>query len=133
MSSSDEIRWKQFFENFEKVFKLLESYKEYMFENELEKAGYIHFYEMTMEHANKVVYAYLNAKGITVETPRQAIKEMDKLNMLNDQRVWFKAQNRKNLPFYIHNDELANELVNDIDHTYLPELKAFYTTLSEFV
>lgn len=133
MNSSNDIRWKQFFENFEKVYKQLEAHNQSMLENELEKAGYIHFFEMTMEHANKVIFAYLEAQGTTPETPRKSVKEMAKLQLIKNERVWFKAQNRKNLPFYIHNDELANELVNDIDHTYLPELKAFYEKMKRMM
>ncbi|SEQ33063.1 HI0074 family nucleotidyltransferase substrate-binding subunit [Piscibacillus halophilus] len=129
MENSKEIRWKQFFENYEQVLDQLQEHSDAMLENELEKAGYIHFFEMAMEHANKVIYSYLEAKEIVTETPRQSIKEMAKLGLIKNERVWFKAQNRKNLTLYIHNDELANELVNDIDHTYLPELKIFYDNM----
>ncbi|RPF53442.1 HI0074 family nucleotidyltransferase substrate-binding subunit [Aquisalibacillus elongatus] len=133
MDNSQEIRWRQFFENFEKIYLLLEEYSDDLLENELEIAGYIHYFEMALEHAGKVNYAYLEAKEIAAETPRQTIKEMAQLDIIHDERIWFKAQNRKNLAFYIHNDELANELVGDIDHTYLPELEKFYHNLKELL
>ncbi|TFB21376.1 nucleotidyltransferase [Filobacillus milosensis] len=133
MENNQEIRWRQFFDNYETVYKKLLVHSDAMLESELEQAGYIHFFEMTMEHANKVIYSYLEAKGIMVETPRQAVKEMKKLGLITNERVWFKAQNRRNLTLYIHNDELANELVGDIDHTYIPELKAFYEKINEQV
>ncbi|MGP4072715.1 HI0074 family nucleotidyltransferase substrate-binding subunit [Piscibacillus sp. B03] len=133
MDDSKEIRWRQFFENYEKVFNRLNEHSQEMLDSELEIAGYIHFFEMAMEHANKVIYSYLEAKEIISETPRESIKEMAKLGLIENERVWFKAQNRKNLTIFIHNDELANELVNDIDYTYLPELKRFYEKLKVLV
>ncbi|TCT25458.1 nucleotidyltransferase substrate binding protein (TIGR01987 family) [Melghiribacillus thermohalophilus] len=132
MSSDAEIRWKQFLENYEKALKELNKHKDTVFESNLEKAGYIHYFEIALEFAHKVMLAYLEAKGKPVEDPREAVMELEKLGMVQNKRSWFRAQNRKKLPLYLHkNEKLFDELIHDINDTYLPELAFLWRRLCE--
>ncbi|GAA0492571.1 hypothetical protein GCM10008986_18670 [Salinibacillus aidingensis] len=132
MSTDDEIRWRQIFDNYEKAFRELKKHKDTAFDSKLQKAGYIHYFEVALEFAEKVMYAYLDAKGHSADTPRKAVKELSKLDIIQNPQVWFKAQNRRKLPLFIHkNDKLFDELIIDIEGTYLPELELFWETLNE--
>ncbi|MRG85257.1 nucleotidyltransferase substrate binding protein [Salinibacillus xinjiangensis] len=128
--NDNEIRWRQIFENYEKAYNELNKHKDMIFETNLEKAGYIHYFEIAMDLAERVMLAYLDAKEKSVDTPRQAVKELGKLNIIQHHQIWFKAQNRKKLPLFIHkNEKLFDELVNDINQTYIGELESFWETL----
>ncbi|QHS21774.1 hypothetical protein GWK91_01920 [Virgibacillus sp. MSP4-1] len=132
MSTDDEIRWRQIFDNYEKAFQELKKHKDTAFDSNLQKAGYIHYFEVALEFAERVMYAYLDAKGHSADTPRKAVKELSKLGIIQNPQTWFKAQNRRKLPLYIHkNDKLFDELIIDIDGTYLPELELFWETLNQ--
>ncbi|MGM8215361.1 HI0074 family nucleotidyltransferase substrate-binding subunit [Bacillaceae bacterium W0354] len=129
----NEIKWRQHFDNFEIVYMLLQKHTESELESEIERAGYIHFFEMVIEHANKVMISYLEAKNEPVTSPRDQIKKLHKLNIVQNDSVWFKIQNRKNLVFYIHNQDLSQELVTNIKVEYLPEVESFYRNLKKIV
>lgn len=132
MNSDAEIRWRQIFENYEKAYKELNKHKDRIFETDLEKAGYIHYFEIALEFAAKVMIAYLDAKGKPIEDPRKAVMELARLGIIQNKRTWFRAQNRKKLPLYLHkNEKLFDELILDIHNTYLPELETFWERLNE--
>ncbi|MBB6452750.1 hypothetical protein HNQ94_001196 [Salirhabdus euzebyi] len=129
--NDDEIRWRQIFENYDKAFHELKQHRERVFESDLEKAGYIHYFEIALDLATRVMFAFLDAKGTSTEKPRQAVIELTKLNIIHNQQAWFKAQNRKKLPLFIHkNENLVDELIFDINYTYLQELEAFWEKLN---
>ncbi|SET51761.1 nucleotidyltransferase substrate binding protein, HI0074 family [Salinibacillus kushneri] len=132
MNNDDEIRWRQIFENYEKAFNELIKHKNSVFDSKLEKAGYIHYFEITLHFAEKVMFAYLDAKGKSVETPRQAVRELAKLGIVQNQQIWFKIQNRRNLSLYIHkNEKLFDELLTNINNSYVQELTLFWEALNE--
>jgi hypothetical protein len=125
--NDNEIRWRQIFVNYEKAFSELRKYKDTKFESKLEKAGYIHYFEIAVEWATKVMFAYLDAKGHSVQDFRLALKEIGKYDLYRDQRAWLKATNRKKLPLFLHkNEKLFDELLDDINNIYLPELECFW-------
>ncbi|MCP8616276.1 HI0074 family nucleotidyltransferase substrate-binding subunit [Salirhabdus salicampi] len=128
-TASKEIRWKQLFDNFDKVLMILKKYNRTTLDRDIERAGYIHYFEMAMEHSKKVLHAYLEAKNIHVDTYREAVKEMTKLGVIEEQRPWFKAHNRRNLPMYIYHEKLSKELAQEVHDHYVPMLNELYEKL----
>ncbi|MET3684389.1 nucleotidyltransferase substrate binding protein (TIGR01987 family) [Alkalibacillus flavidus] len=131
MESSKDLRWKQRFEAFEQSLVKLMPYQEEIFENELEEAGFIHFYEMAFDLALQTLIEYLDAQGVTVETNRQAIQEAKDYPFISNHKMWLQALNRYNLTSYIHTEKVKNEVIRDIQGAYISELYAFYDTLKK--
>ncbi|WP_411954514.1 nucleotidyltransferase substrate binding protein [Alkalibacillus sp. S2W] len=131
MESSKSLRWKQRFETFEQSFIKLAPFNEELFENELEEAGFIHFFEVAWEHGINTIIDYLDAQELPVDSHRQAIKEAKDFPFVKDDKVWLKALNRQNLTLYIHTDKVRHELIEDIQTHYFDQLNHFYHTLKQ--
>ncbi|GEN46376.1 nucleotidyltransferase substrate binding protein [Alkalibacillus haloalkaliphilus] len=132
MDSSKELRWKQRFDTFEQSFLMLAQYSEEIFEDDLEKAGFIHMFEVALEHGLNTIIDYLDAKnGVEVSSHRQAIKESAQYEFIANEQDWMKALNRQNLTHYIHTKKVIEQLVVDIQGQYYEQLKHFYVTLKE--
>lgn len=130
--NDDEIRWRQDFDSYYKSYTELEKYKDRIFQNDLEKAGYIHYFEMAFDFAHKVMFSYLDAKGETEKDYRQAVKKLEARNLIQNHRNWLKANNRSNLTLFLHqNEKLFDTLIDEIKSTYLPELAFFTEKLEE--
>jgi hypothetical protein len=130
--NDNEIRWRQIFVNYDKAFLELRKHKDTKFESSLEKAGYIHYFEIALELASKVMFAFLKAKEDSVSDFRQAVKKIKIYDLITNQSAWLKAENRKKLPLFLHkNEKLFDELLDDINDTYLPELEFFWDRLKK--
>ncbi|GEN46404.1 nucleotidyltransferase substrate binding protein [Alkalibacillus haloalkaliphilus] len=129
MNSYKDIRWKQRFENFEKVFQLLEEHNQEELNSKILIAGYIQFFEMTMELSWKVMKDYLEAEGYIVKSPRETIKQAYQNGIINDGHIWLEALNKRNLTTHTYDDDLALTLISEINKKYFPEIKWFYEKL----
>lgn len=81
---TDNIRWQQRFDNYEKAFLLLERALSIATPSEVERGGIIQFYEMAFELAWKLMKDYLEQLGFTVNSPRDAIKQAFQVGILDD-------------------------------------------------
>ncbi|MTW86031.1 nucleotidyltransferase [Virgibacillus dakarensis] len=129
MDQSKEIRWKQRFENFSRSYKLLDKYAEKPIETELERAGIIHFFEMTFELSWKVLKDYLEMQGYKVSSPREAIKQAFQIDLIENGHVWMEALTKRNLTTHTYDEEMAKEFVEEITVVFLPEFKLLYERL----
>ncbi|WP_159462035.1 nucleotidyltransferase substrate binding protein [Salirhabdus sp. Marseille-P4669] len=130
--NDNEIRWRQIFDNYDKAFIELNHVKDRIFENNLEKAGYIHYFEIAFNLANRVMFAYLEAKERFTEDYHLAVKELAGEGIIRDSHTWYKVENRKKLPLFLHKNEmLFDELIYDITETYIPEFTYFWERLKE--
>lgn len=118
-----DIRWKQRFENFNKLYRLLEKYFAKTELSELEQAGIIQFFEMTFELGWKVLKDYLEADGYIVKSPRETIKQAFQNDIINDGHIWIDALSVRNLTTHTYDESLAKKIVDDIINIYFPELK----------
>ncbi|VDG69884.1 nucleotidyltransferase [Clostridium carnis] len=126
-----DIRWKQRFENFNKVYILLEKYSKERNLSELEQAGIIQFFEMTFELAWKVLKDYLEKDGFIVKSPREAIKQAFQNDLINDGHIWIEALANRNLTNHTYDSELANKIVQEIVNRYFPEIKIMHDKLEK--
>ncbi|WP_106496244.1 nucleotidyltransferase substrate binding protein [Lentibacillus sp. Marseille-P4043] len=129
MEQSDEVRWKQRFENFERSYKLLEKYSTEPIKTELERAGIIRFFEMTFELSWKVIKDYLEAQGYIIKSPRDAIKQAFQIELIDDGHVWLEALSKRNLTTHTYDETLAKEFVEEITTIYLPAIQVLYEEL----
>lgn len=102
-----------------------------MIETELERAGLIHFFEMSFELSWKVLKDYLEAEGFVVKSPRESIKQAFQIELIVDGHLWLEALSKRNLTAYTYDEELAKKFVEEIREEYVPMLKALYDKLLE--
>lgn len=131
MDELKDIRWKQRFENFNKVYILLEKYSKESNLNELEQAGIIQFFEMTFELAWKVLKDYLERDGFIVKSPRETIKQAFQNDLINDGHIWIEALANRSLTIHTYDSELLSKMVNEIVDKYFPEIKMMHDKLEK--
>ncbi len=64
-----DVRWKQRFQNFERALKYLEQALNISQPDIIQKAGLIHFFEMSFELAWNVIKDYLEEGFIEIKSP----------------------------------------------------------------
>ena len=127
---SQDIRYIQRFENFEKSFKLLEDAIKIENPSILEKAGVILFFKTTFELSWKLLKDYLEYQGFIVKSPRDTIKRAYENDLIDNGKTWLEALNDRNLTA----DEIvANEVYETIKTKYFILLKELYNTFKDKV
>jgi nucleotidyltransferase substrate binding protein (TIGR01987 family) len=129
-----ELRWQQRFENFEKAFLLLESAVRDSAKREfsdLENEGFIQRFEFTFELAWKTLKDYLNYSGISVNTPREAIKEAFANNIIKDGQAFIDMLEDRNLMSHVYDKSKAEDAVKKITCHYFAALSELYKTLKQ--
>jgi len=129
--NNKEIRWKQRFENLEKAFMLLERAIEIDNPSETEKGGIIQFYEVSFELSWKIMKDYLESKGFTCNSPREAIKRAFQSGLLDNGEEWINALNDRNLTTHTYNEKLTEIILNKIQNQYFKEIKKLYLKLKK--
>jgi len=126
-----DIRWKQRFRNFEKAFLLFERTLEIRNPSEVEKGGFIHFYEMAFELAWKLMKDYLEDQGLTANSPRQAIKQAFQSGVIDNGQQWIDALEDRNLTTHTYDESTADKVVSAIRTSYFPILRQLYSTMKK--
>lgn len=129
-----DVRWKQRFQNFDKAFKRLTDAIQIIRndpDNVLMQAGLIQTYEFTFELAWKTLKDYLEMEGFTVPSPRATLRQAFQCGYIQQGDVWLKALNDRNLTAHTYDDEVAKEVIADIQQTYYFLLKDLHQWLME--
>lgn len=129
-----DVRWKQRFQNFDKAFKRLTDAIQIIRndpDNVLLQAGLIQTYEFTFELAWKTLKDYLEMEGFTVPSPRATLRQAFQCGYIQQGDVWLKALNDRNLTAHTCDDEVAKEVIADIQQTYYFLLKDLHQWLME--
>lgn len=130
MARNPDIRWKQRFENLDRVYKLLSE----ALQNgpsalsALEKEGVILRFEYSLELAWKTVKDYLEEGGriISPVTPRQVLKDAFAAKILSDGQVWIDMVDHRNLLSHSYDLAVFEKAVEDIDARYLPAMASLH-------
>ena len=125
----NDIRWKQRFQNFDKAFHRLERAVNIVRQNpdnDLLQAGLIQTYEFTFELAWKTLKDYLESEGFTVPSPKATIRQAFQSGYIQHGDNWMKALNDRNLTTHTYDEDIANEVVYDIETTYFNLLKELH-------
>ena len=129
-----DVRWKQRFQNFDKAFKRLTDAIQIIRndpDNVLLQAGLIQTYEFTFELAWKTLKDYLEMEGFTLPSPRATLRQAFQCGYIQQGDVWLKALNDRNLTAHTYDDEVAKEVIADIQQTYYFLLKDLHQWLME--
>ena len=124
---TEDIRWKQRFNNFvssmrqmQKAVALTEDHEL----SDLEKQGLIHNYETTFELAWKVVKDYLEEQGADFEkTPRGTIRAAFRDGIIKDGELWMEMLAARNRTTHTYNEEILDTLYDQIVQKFYPMLR----------
>lgn len=125
--SSQDIRWKQRFENFSKSMIHLENALKIESPDFAQKAGIIQFFEMSFELSWKMIKDYLEAQGFTeVKSPRTAIKKAFEIDIIQNGHHWMDLLIDRNLMAHVYDDLKASEIDQLIRAKYIFLLKELH-------
>ena len=132
---TDDIRWKQRFQNFGRGVVLLRE----ALENgpaalsALEKEGVIQRFEYTFELAWKTLKDFLEAGGLVISpvTPRQVIKDAFAAKVLADGQAWVDMLDHRNLLSHTYDRAVFENAVDTIAARYLPAMESLHVYLIE--
>ena len=122
----EDIRYKQRFENFKKVFFLLENSLKIKNPSITEKAGIIQFFEIAFELSWKLMKDYLEFEGYNVKSPREAIKTAFSIELIDNGSIWLEALGDRNLTVHTYNESDADDIYEKIKEEYFKLLKHLY-------
>src|SRR5665647_1881543 len=129
--NNQDIRWKQRFMHFQKAFRLLEQTMAIEHPSDAERAGLIHFFEMSFELAWKVLKDYLEEEGFTVVSPRDTLKQAFQAGLLENGHIWIEALKDRNLTVHTYEEKIAIAVEKKIRDAYFPALAKLFRDFSE--
>lgn len=131
---TEDIRWKQRFDNFNRALRQLTLAVELSVQRpytDLEKQGVIQGFEFVHELAWNVLKDFLEYEGIAdIVGSRGAVREAFKRGVIADGEVWMDMIDKRNLTSHTYNAELAQSMVSTIISSYHPAFLALQQRLS---
>jgi nucleotidyltransferase substrate binding protein (TIGR01987 family) len=119
---SEDIRWKQRFQNFRKAHALLENAVNQLRLNglsDLEQQGLIQRFEFTHELAWNVMKDYLEYQGKNdLMGSRDATREAFQNGLIEDGESWMEMLKSRNQSSHTYNEKVAEEIVHKIADKY---------------
>lgn len=120
--STQDIRWQQRFQNFQKAFSLLEeAVMKYKKEgiSDLEEQGLIQRFEFTHELAWNVLKDYFEYQGNTdITGSRDATREAFNKGLIDDGEGWMEMIKSRNKSSHTYNEDIAKEIVKNVVELY---------------
>ena len=125
---SEDIRWKQRFDNYQRALHQLTLAVELSRQrplSDLEKQGIIQGFEFVHELAWNVLKDFLEYEGIQgIVGSRGAVREAFKRGLVEDGETWMDMIEKRNLSSHTYNLEIAITLVDAIINAYYPAFLA---------
>ena len=127
--NTQDIRWKQRLQNYNKALMIVQNAIELASTRELsdlEKQGLIQGFEFTFELAWNVMKDYLEEQGIFgLSGNRDTIRCANKNNLIENGQIWMDMIIERNLASHTYDEETANDLYAAIVNKYYYQFKKF--------
>lgn len=131
---TNDIRWKQRFENFGKSLSYLETSLQINNPDIVQKAGIIQFFEMSYELAWNTMKDYLQDQGfVDITSPRSAIKKAFEVGLIEDGHNWMQLLSDRNLTSHVYDEAKATEIETLIQERYYPLFRALHQSLKTHI
>ncbi len=121
---TEDVRWKQRFDNFNRALHQLTLAVELSRQrplSDLEKQGVIQAFEFVHELAWNVLKDFLEYEGIQgIVGSRSTVREAFKRGLIEDGETWMDMIEKRNLSSHTYNLEIAVALVSAIIEIYYP-------------
>ncbi len=135
--SSQDIRWKQRFQNFEKANLLLQSVVDLYHQkglSEREMQGLIQRFEFTHELAWNVIKDFFDYQGNTeISGSRDATREAFNKGLIEDGESWMEMIKSRNKSSHTYNENVAKELVGQIVNVYGKLFSDFHVKMTSLI
>lgn len=126
---TDDVRWHQRLQNFQRALKRLQYAVDLRAQrelNELEKQGLIQAFEFTHELAWNVMRDYLRSLGQeNLQASRDSTRAAFAAQLVHDGEAWMDMIISRNLTSHTYNDETADLIVQRASQSYVHLLTAF--------
>ena len=137
MTNTENIRWKQRFQNFKKALTVFKErcsdVKEHPRGSKYHDAfqmALVQAFEILIELSWKVLKDYLENEGYTeVQTGKRVFRQAFQDGMIENGEVWLKALEIRNSTSHIYDVNLFEELNICVVESFLPEVKKLHDTL----
>ncbi|MBP0048542.1 nucleotidyltransferase substrate binding protein [Marinobacterium sp. AK62] len=130
MNNSDDVRWKQRFQNFSRAFSLLREAMELdpAGLSQLEKEGIIQRFEYTFELAWKVLKDRMQADGLMLDqiSPKAVVRQAYSNGYIDDSDAWLDMIGDRNLMSHTYDFAKFEAVIDTIRNRYLPVLENRY-------
>jgi len=132
MKNSEDIRWRQRFENYNKAFQQLYLAVQQDKYNDLEAEGVIQRFEYCFELAWKTLQDLLEYKGYSgVLGARPVLEQSFQDGYIADGEEWLRMLKNRNLSTHTYNKKIAEELVKTIKDIYFELFEKLLNRLKE--
>ncbi|NOX19512.1 MAG: nucleotidyltransferase [Chlorobi bacterium] len=132
---SEDVRWKQRFDNFKKALRQLENAVKLARErklSDLEEQGLIQAFEFTHELAWNTLKDFLVEKGNEeIYGSKDATRKAFKYNLIENGDVWMNMIISRNKTSHTYNEEIATEIVDEIINNYYSEFEKLSSKFAE--
>lgn len=123
--NTEDIRWKQRFQNFKKAFaQFSDAVSRVDTLSVLEKEGMVQRFEYTFELAWKTLKDFLEDKNVDAKYPREVIKKAFEYEIIEDGGIWLEMLEQRNL--MTHSEEIFAKAVQLICGKYYQALAQVY-------
>jgi len=137
MTNTQNIRWKQRFQNFEKALTVFNDRCSDVKEHPKGSKYYDAFqmalvqaFEILIELSWKVLKDYLENEGYTeVQTGKRAFRQAFQDRIIENGEIWLKALEIRNSTSHIYDVSILEELNIFVVEIFLPEVKKLHDTL----
>jgi nucleotidyltransferase substrate binding protein (TIGR01987 family) len=123
---SEDIRWKQRFDNYNKAYIVLTSAVDLAAQrplSDLESQGLIQGFEFTHELSWKLLKDYLEAQGfMNLIGSKNAVRTAFNNGLIDNGDVWMEMIEARNKTSHLYNQSIITKIADDILHLFYPEL-----------
>lgn len=133
MTNTNDLRWRQRLENFDKALAQLDAACEKESYTDLERAGLVQMFEFSFELAWKTLKDLLFYEGFDVKSPREVIRKGFEAEYQSEEDAerFLDALNKRNLLSHTYEEETAKEAERLIKESYTPMLRRLHDTLKD--
>ena len=129
----NEIRWKQRYENYQKVVEHIKELRNYDLNklSDLEKEGVIQRFEITLELAWKTLKDKMEFDGIILDiiSPKNVIRQAFQAKYISNVDSWLEMVSDRNIMSPVYDEEKFEEVLNLIFNEYIYNFEELLITL----
>ncbi|NRQ43599.1 nucleotidyltransferase substrate binding protein [Rheinheimera sp. YQF-2] len=129
---TDDIRWKQRLQNWNRALAQLTKFMQRDALNELEEQGLIQSFEYNHELAWNTQKDFLQDQGFTeLFGSKNVAKKAFEIGLIKNGELWLDMIKSRNLTSHTYNEAVTRQIVDAIVHQYFAELCELNTKLNK--